>query len=125
MRPPVLPSGNLRIAGAKVSLAQYASMRPPVLPSGNRRCRVNCGNTLPSSFNEAARFYPAETPLAGQPARRPNRSFNEAAGFTQRKLARGDGVDAGLVNASMRPPVLPSGNPMTLIETGAMFAVLQ
>ena len=41
-----------------------------------------------------------------------SRRFNEAAGFTQRKPA----WDAGFAvptDASMRPPVLPSGNDYT------------
>ena len=58
-------------------------MRPPVLPSGN---------------------------LGKQPhSRLIALGFNEAAGFTQRKL--GTGLYGSRINrASMRPPVLPSGN---------------
>ena len=36
--------------------------------------------------------------------------FNEAAGFTQRKRATPEETVKALSLASMRPPVLPSGN---------------
>ena len=59
-------------------------MRPPVLPSGN----VNDGDGHLSTFP----------------------GFNEAAGFTQRKLAHARAEPRHGRPASMRPPVLPSGN---------------
>ena len=61
-------------------------MRPPVLPSGNTK-------------------HPRSQAIT------PIRRFNEAAGFTQRKLL-GKAIVSGAVqpDASMRPPVLPSGN---------------
>ena len=59
-------------------------MRPPVLPSGNS-CK---------SCSVSSRFW----------------SFNEAAGFTQRKPAQSSTACRRTVRASMRPPVLPSGN---------------
>ena len=36
--------------------------------------------------------------------------FNEAAGFTQRKLTNREATYTAEFEASMRPPVLPSGN---------------
>ena len=60
MRPPVLPSGNGALQGEDVVEVEAASMRPPVLPSGN-------GDS-------------------NGPSEAPAPRFNEAAGFTQRKL---------------------------------------
>ena len=40
----------------------------------------------------------------------PNARFNEAAGFTQRKQQFFKNHRPGKFQASMRPPVLPSGN---------------
>ena len=83
-------------------------MRPPVLPSGNR---LSAASETPSvaGFNEAAGFTQRKQrgrcAVSGS-----GRCFNEAAGFTQRKhvgVADADGVGG---DASMRPPVLPSGN---------------
>ena len=62
MRPPVLPSGNRHGIRDCRRVAESASMRPPVLPSGNHRPNI-----------------------PGQQAGRCR--FNEAAGFTQRKLS--------------------------------------
>ena len=47
--------------------------------------------------------------------------FNEAAGFTQRKRARDAPAGAGWY-ASMRPPVLPSGNPHPTAVGGTEIA---
>ena len=44
-------------------------------------------------------------------ARAPRPCFNEAAGFTQRKPVAAVSTCADRDRASMRPPVLPSGNP--------------
>ena len=55
--------------------------------------------------------YPAETHGASVEARaNHDPGFNEAAGFTQRKPPALPPVDTGSMDASMRPPVLPSGN---------------
>ena len=66
---------------------------------------------LSMSFNEAAGF--TQRKLAGSVSTtkpRP-RCFNEAAGFTQRKH-HDDTYPHDHDRASMRPPVLPSGNPV-------------
>ena len=89
-------------------------MRPPVLPSGNPRVRP----PLPGStrgFNEAAGFTQRKRTGLGSAAPR-SRRFNEAAGFTQRKPPS-TGIDhcLGVQRASMRPPVLPSGNPQEAV----------
>ena len=84
-------------------------MRPPVLPSGNPG---HIWRKLPSlrRFNEAAGFTQRKPvkvngPIKGKPQR-----FNEAAGFTQRKPYRQRPATDAEQPASMRPPVLPSGN---------------
>ena len=61
-------------------------MRPPVLPSGNTR-NLQRG-ILPhrSGFNEAAGFTQRKLPARCIAAPRDPTRFNEAAGFTQRKL---------------------------------------
>ena len=87
-----------------------ASMRPPVLPSGNTPNSVATSAAPVTSFNEAAGFtqrklvstHESNLPLID--------SFNEAAGFTQRKRVLVVVGAAGPRIASMRPPVLPSGN---------------
>ena len=74
--------------------ATGASMRPPVLPSGNSRHHASIS--------------------AGKVC-----CFNEAAGFTQRKRAQPAAkLKLSSTRASMRPPVLPSGNavaPVTMV----------
>ena len=117
MRPPVLPSGNYtrrRIAWLRQSPCCDASMRPPVLPSGNPgswlvpakgRPEVQASMRPPvlPSGNQRVRH-------AGRNTAEPSRCFNEAAGFTQRKPARTRSCTSSSTLASMRPPVLPSGN---------------
>ena len=100
MRPPDLPGGNeeLRPCGAAGSRA--ASMRPPDLPGGN------------SVADAAQRYWYA--------------GFNEAAGFTRRKLQQHRHRHCQLMRwASMRPPDLPGGNPPHVLEymatVGASF----
>ena len=51
-------------------------------------------------------------------------SFNEAAGFTQRKH-RVHGRMGVADSASMRPPVLPSGNPAKYASTNSGEPELQ
>ena len=108
MRPPVLPSGNqgARLAHHRV---HAASMRPPVLPSGNAVKVKRSIRGKPQRFNEAAGFTQRKH-QGGPIANMRGGGFNEAAGFTQRKLARLDSELRAVRGASMRPPVLPSGN---------------
>ena len=63
MRPPVLPSGNHPAIVTDLPPMCAASMRPPVLPSGN---------TVKWEAEKDVKV-----------------SFNEAAGFTQRKQIEG------------------------------------
>ena len=111
MRPPVLPSGNGTSGIAVMDDGKLASMRPPVLPSGNPR-PDRCRRSSPyRCFNEAAGFTQRKHTIStctGRPAT--FHRFNEAAGFTQRKRARRVDQDHVRALASMRPPVLPSGN---------------
>ena len=51
--------------------------------------------------------------------------FNEAAGFTQRKLVNTHVGRLCLLGASMRPPVLPSGNKKSFMSLFANVASLQ
>ena len=119
MRPPVLPSGNPTMPGPDSIAASYASMRPPVLPSGNpdrgppgalpRRAEASMRPPVLPSGNSARQ----RCSRTGPPLR-----FNEAAGFTQRKLGKfTPNRDAVIRAASMRPPVLPSGNTVTKRHT--------
>ena len=74
-------------------------MRPPDLPGGNVRNR------------ERVRAHHAR--------------FNEAAGFTRRKLVHhADQVFARL-RASMRPPDLPGGNLSVGVDVSAIVEALQ
>ena len=86
-----------------------ASMRPPVLPSGNADSAAACGPAA-RRFNEAAGFTQRKRRWRNRQARSQCPGFNEAAGFTQRKRPAA-GTPATELQASMRPPVLPSGNP--------------
>ena len=70
MRPPVLPSGNLTRLDRIAAALERASMRPPVLPSGNPTGRQNTGQ--PSfGFNEAAGFTQRKLPCRGSVSRKP------------------------------------------------------
>ena len=112
MRPPVLPSGNLGRTIVEFRRLHDASMRPPVLPSGNfTRHILQCWQI--SASHEAAGF--TQRKRAGASAGRPADSrFNEAAGFTQRKRRCVQRDHQRGRRASMRPPVLPSGNAVDL-----------
>ena len=132
MRPPVLPSGNS---------AQYSSIVQPAPrfnEAAGFTQRKHFVHVLDSryvlGFNEAAGFTQRKpTSAAGLPVevndcfneaagftqRKPRlpaigswwrTCFNEAAGFTQRKRPA-HAPCACVAGASMRPPVLPSGNP--------------
>ena len=83
-------------------------MRPPVLPSGN----VNAGAqpAVVPGFNEAAGFTQRKPVKVNGPIKGKSQRFNEAAGFTQRKLLPAGRAPHSELHASMRPPVLPSGN---------------
>ena len=87
-------------------------MRPPVLPSGNHGYAAGVHPGRQRCFNEAAGFTQRKHHEGAE--RLPlgdHGGFNEAAGFTQRKLRTlGYDPDAAISEASMRPPVLPSGN---------------
>ena len=62
-------------------------MRPPVLPSGNQCHAVYIYESTYLRFNEAAGFTQRKLPVPGPPVRMATvLRFNEAAGFTQRKL---------------------------------------
>ena len=75
-------------------------------------------------FNEAAGFTQRKrSDPPGSPA--PTRCFNEAAGFTQRKPATLDANHVAQIRASMRPPVLPSGNEQRLRALGWTLGMLQ
>ena len=86
-----------------------ASMRPPDLPGGN--CSRSTPTKLPmlGGFNEAAGFTRRKLVSAvlhdGSSV-----SFNEAAGFTRRKRALADLLTTPHGDASMRPPDLTGGN---------------
>ena len=77
-----------------------ASMRPPDLPGGNPISSSCC-------------------------SRMPSPSFNEAAGFTRRKLHAEKTGHARLVQASMRPPDLPGGNMNRGWQRNAKIKLLQ
>ena len=87
-------------------------MRPPVLPSGNLRSR-NFATICLICFNEAAGFTQRKLTTAIYVSNNCINRFNEAAGFTQRKHEYVMSYDQALSLASMRPPVLPSGNVTT------------
>ena len=87
-----------------------ASMRPPVLPSGNWRLVRRRRNAHRYSFNEAAGFTQRKPHHASSRTSSSSSRFNEAAGFTQRKPYPAGQRPCGARGASMRPPVLPSGN---------------
>ena len=108
MRPPVLPSGNI-LQRLDHGLPYLASMRPPVLPSGNVASITSARASRTSGFNEAAGFTQRK-PVAFAGVALVWLRFNEAAGFTQRKRRVTGSVRRALAAASMRPPVLPSGN---------------
>ena len=85
-------------------------MRPPVLPSGNRTLLPPSLSGIRWCFNEAAGFTQRKrAPLGTVPAAQVA-CFNEAAGFTQRKPDFTYRPYSDELDASMRPPVLPSGN---------------
>ena len=84
-------------------------MRPPVLPSGNFWVDDNARVQL-MCFNEAAGFTQRKPSRADAHATAAHSGFNEAAGFTQRKHIPRHARQLIRCQASMRPPVLPSGN---------------
>ena len=51
--------------------------------------------------------------------------FNEAAGFTQRKLTNREATYTAEFEASMRPPVLPSGNFLRCVLLSSVSCSLQ
>ena len=109
MRPPVLPSGNLRVR-RRYQYPLRASMRPPVLPSGN----AVLGVAVPAGVRRASMRPPVlpsgNSACRCSPCACTRSCFNEAAGFTQRK-PKADAIEwLESRRASMRPPVLPSGN---------------
>ena len=65
---------------------------------------------VPASFNEAAGFTQRKQTAPRIARRAAWRRFNEAAGFTQRKPKTLSNKAHYYPRASMRPPVLPSGN---------------
>ena len=109
MRPPVLPSGNSarcrrRLSATAIGFNEAAGFTQRKLagPRGDIYGRVRC-------FNEAAGFTQRKRNSNGFGEWSPT-GFNEAAGFTQRKpIALYYYAHMGIA-ASMRPPVLPSGN---------------
>ena len=84
-------------------------MRPPVLPSGNRHGAGSAADDGAPRFNEAAGFTQRKLQKTISDAIR-LLGFNEAAGFTQRKRQMLCAATGAGKTASMRPPVLPSGN---------------
>ena len=109
MRPPVLPSGNRDEVITQLEDMPDASMRPPVLPSGNAKSDGERRRRF-YGFNEAAGFTQRKLGEGDYGVLPGVDGFNEAAGFTQRKLGpQGIVLHVG-DSASMRPPVLPSGN---------------
>ena len=113
MRPPDLPGGNdrrLRRARAE----GRASMRPPDLPGGNLSDAETSGNRIASMRPPDLRrkLYQVE-----RWTERLSHRFNEAAGFTRRKLVGTTATDCQYPIASMRPPDLPGGNNVLSIWT--------
>ena len=124
MRPPVLPSGNHQRARGQTRADGAASMRPPVLPSGKHALVEPEQARRARCFNEAAGFTRRKRLNVGRVVPSRIDRFNDAAGFTRRKplltgvRTGGNGEivassQIGHVWASMRPPVLPSGNVLT------------
>ena len=147
MRPPDLPGGNeSRDAGIAVKTIG-ASMRPPDLPGGNSPSRAALNRPW-GRFNEAAGFTrrkpapvdrragAAPTAASMRPPDLPGGNckwlcatqaagiagFNEAAGFTRRKLVRPPPLFEPALAASMRPPDLPGGNHGSVAPVAALLA---
>ena len=109
MRPPVLPSGNFDESSVKRGVSRcfneaagftqrkHGSATDPVIVGA-------------AGFNEAAGFTQRKRRVTTTATRGGVTGFNEAAGFTQRKHPMGARTNGRPRPASMRPPVLPSGN---------------
>ena len=110
MRPPDLPGGNVVAQDARRFVRPLASMRPPDLPGGNTNI-LECDGTPTINASMRPPDLPGGNTGATAPVSTRCAGFNEAAGFTRRKLFPRPPIYIDPVHASMRPPDLPGGNP--------------
>ena len=76
--------------------------------------------SAPTGFNEAAGFTQRKHGTTLTISAAGFEGFNEAAGFTQRKHVGNADDFRKVADASMRPPVLPSGNLVGIALRNAM-----